>query len=356
MLRSGVTRCVLVVCLLLVDLPASAPATEGSASCSATPAIANHWQPLKDKALAPGEVRLNGKPIKSLARASQLIFDGAVLELGSGTYRMPLVIPADDVAIIGRGHVIFDGAAAQGKATFVLQGDRTRIQNIECRNVAVRDRNGACVRLEGRDLTLRHVYFHSSQQGLLGGGNLGTVKVLDSRFENLGMAGRAHGIYVGGGDELKIVDSLFLASRDQGHEIKSRTASTTIRRSVVASLDGDDSRLIDISNGGRLTITDSVLAQGPASVNQDAIGFGLEGIRYQDNSITLRRNLILLERRGRDILLNTRPGARLMAADNLIVGARSALSGDRNRHHANREQAGIAPYPAVPARPCADND
>ena len=86
---------------------------------------------------------------------------------------------------------------------------------------------------------------------MLTGPNPGRILIRNSRFERLGLNGTAHGIYVGGG-ELYVYQSEFLRSKSQGMEIKSRARKTVIERSVIASLDGVDSRLLDIPNGGEL--------------------------------------------------------------------------------------------------------
>jgi hypothetical protein len=233
------------------------------------------WEPASGARLAAGEIRVNGASAIDLADAARRLQDGALLELGPAVYKQGLIIKANGVTLRGHGQVVFDDAAVKGKGALLIQGNDTRVANIECRNIKVKDRNGACIRLQGRNLTLDHVYFHSSEQGVLTGGDPGQIIVTDSRFELLGKGGRAHGLYIGGG-ELIIRDSLFLSSVGEGHEIKSRAGRNIIERSVVASLGGADSRLIDISNGGELIVRDSVLQEGPGSVNSDMIGFALE--------------------------------------------------------------------------------
>src|SRR5690606_29444700 len=151
------------------------------------------------------------------------------------------------------------------------------IEGLECSGISVRDRNGACVRLEGRDLTLRGVNFHDSEQGVLSGGNNGLVEIEDSMFNRLGEGGQAHGIYIGGGDTaLSVRHSHFLDTRNEGHAIKSRAPVNTIRDTVIASLDQVDSRAIDLPEGGRTIISGNVIEEGPNSSNWDSIGVGLE--------------------------------------------------------------------------------
>jgi hypothetical protein len=308
------------------------------------------WAP-HAASLAHGQIRLDGRPVSSLEQAQTQWRDGSLLEIGPGVYRTPLVVRPSGVRIVGHGRVAFDGAAAEGKGTFVIKGNDTRIENIECRNVAVRDANGACVRLAGRNLVLDHVYFHDSEQGLLTGATPGDVVIRDSFFERLGRGGRAHAIYQGGGT-LAIDRSYILGSDGQGHEIKSRARRTTIAHCVVASLTQRDSRLIDLPDGGIVSVQDSTLQQGPNSTHRDMIGFGLEGRRQQQNALEVKRNLIILERRGANRLLGSKVGARgTEIRDNIIVAPQPTEFSADNLEYRSREQAGLPRYPAVPDRP-----
>lgn len=309
------------------------------------------WRPLPGADMAAGEIRVSGRPVKDLVKAVARLHDGDVLSLGPGVYTRGLRVTANNVTIEGRGHVVFKGASLGGKATFVLRGNNARLRNIECYGVKVPDRNGACVRLAGRGLTLDHVYFHDSEQGLLAGKRPGTVTVNDSRFERLGKAGRAHGIYVNGG-ELIIRDSLFVNALDEGHEIKSRARRTVIERTVVASLGGNDSRLIDIADGGELVVRKSVLEQGPASMNSDLIGYGLEGMRHPVTRIELSDNIIVVDGQRRARILHSRDGApEPEARGNVIVGRDAGVLPGMNVVLRDRAEAGLPPYPRLPPLP-----
>jgi len=309
------------------------------------------WTPEMAAAIGEGRILVDGREVGNLKDAVRQLRDGSLLEIGSGTYKAPLVIRANGVRVIGRGHAIFDGAVAEGKATFVVKGKNTTIENIECRNVAVGDGNGACVRLEGSNLTLEHVYFHSSQQGLLTGRKPGDVSIRHSFLERLGNRGQAHGIYQGGGT-LTIDRSYVLGSKSEGHEVKSRATRTTISHSVIASLNGRDSRLIDISNGGVVSITDCTLQQGPRSANLDVIGFALEKGRHKQNSLSVKRNVIILERNGSNQLLRSKAsGMTPDISDNIIVAPQSTGFENSNLEYRSRAEAKLPPAPAIPDRP-----
>ncbi len=311
------------------------------------------WQPDMTGALPPGEIRLSGRPMPNLYAAAKQLRDGDTLSIGPGVYRKGFFIHADNVTLEGRGHVVFQGGAVGGKGTFVIAGNNTTVRNIECHGVAVRDRNGACVRLEGQNLILEHVYFHDSEQGLLTGNKPGLVRIGDSRFDRLGKDGHAHGIYVNGGD-LEIYDSLFLRGRNEGHEIKSRARSTLIERTTVASLYGVDSRLLDISQGGSLTVRQSVLEEGPRSANGDMIGFALEKRPYGAHRIELTDNVFILDsKRATRILHQGKNTPEPVARGNVIIGTEKAQFAGVNLWLETRADANLPPYPALPPVPDA---
>ena len=276
----------------------------------------------------------------SVAEALGAARFGEIVTIASGVYREGAVLRADGVTIRAEPGAHMQGVAVRGKAALVIQGNDTVIEGLECSGIAVRDGNGACIRLEGRNLTLRGVHFRDSQQGLLGG--KGTILIEDSRFERLGYGGQAHGVYVLG-EELIIRRTQFLSSKGQGHEIKSRTARTIIERSVVASLDGDDSRLIDISNGGEVVIRGNVLEIGPRSVNYEMIGIGYEGLKHERNEAVIEDNLIIKDHP--NAILYGGPVAAVIR-DNVIVGGQRR---ENNRWFPDRAQAGLPPYPYLPA-------
>jgi hypothetical protein len=174
----------------------------------------------------------------------------------------------------------------------------------------------------------------------------GTVRIEDSRFERIG---QNHGVYIGRGPSHYILkNSSFLSSKDEGHEIKSRAAKNTIEHNVIASLDGVDSRLIDLPEGGENIIRHNVLQKGPASSNQDVIGIGLEGDKglHTQNSTLIEENTFIMGRPRANVLSYHRnvPAPRI-ECNNVIGGERP---GGNNTWFPSRESAGLGPYPALP--------
>ncbi|MCM2681513.1 hypothetical protein [Echinimonas agarilytica] len=310
----------------------------------------DQWSP--KPALPTSSNIIRSDQFKSLQAASNALSSGDTLQISQGTYQQAFIVKANNVTIEGLGHVVLESAIVDGKGAIVSKANNLTIRNIECRNIKAKAQNGACVRFHGKNLSLEHVYFHSGQQGLLTSNKAGKIIIEDSWFINLGKSGRAHGIYVGSDTELYISDSVFLGAKDQGHEIKSRASRTLIQRSIIASLSGFDSRLIDIPNGGELFILESILEQGPRSVNETAIGYGLEGKKYSLNTIKMRDNIIILERDGKNNLLHLKnPDTAVVASSNLVISSQTTNLPGLNFVFDSRAEAKLAPYPHLPPLP-----
>ena len=295
-----------------------------------------------------GEIKLDGKLMPSLEMAMSEAKDGSKISLGAGIYKDGGVLKANFVTIEGVKGTHLKGFSTKGKGALVVKGNDNEIINIECSNVNVSDNNGACVRFEGTNIQLRNVYFHDSQQGFLSGKNSGLILIENSRFERLGKSGRAHGIYVGSG-ELYINNSFFLSSKDEGHEIKSRASKNIIQNTTIASLNGKDSRLIDISSGGILEVTDCILEQGNNTSNSDLIGFALEGTIHEINTIKLEKNIFLLDRERGNRILHTRGQiGNSIISNNIIIGKYSGnMLDESNTFYKSRKEAGLKPFPAL---------
>ena len=159
-----------------------------------------------------------------------------------------------------------------------------------------------------------------------------------------------------------------LATTGAGHGVKSRAQSTILENNVIAGLDGHDSRAIDLPNGGDVVIRGNVLEKGPNSANAQMIGLALEGDLHEVNQTLIEGNLVIFDTlpvgllqsfaqalglmppKG-TVLVSESPG-RVILRNNTIVGAREIGSGateQDNRMYRSRGDAGLPPYPALPA-------
>lgn len=102
------------------------------------------------------------------------------------------------IGVNGRPHIDAAGQSAQGKAIWVIAGNDTLIDNIELSGCQVPDQNGAGIRQEGANLTVRRAYFHDNENGILAGNNAAsTITIEYSEFAHNGYGdGYSHNLYI----------------------------------------------------------------------------------------------------------------------------------------------------------------
>jgi hypothetical protein len=219
------------------------------------------------------EVLLVG-PDRSLrmpSEAAAVVEDGDVVRFDPGEYvdcaiwrASGLVLEAPEGAAHVRDH------ACAGKAIWVIAGNDVTVANITFSGARVPDQNGAGIRAEGKNLTVRNSRFYDNENGILGGTVEGsTILIEDSIFEGNGKcaANCAHGVYVNQIERLKVVDSMF---RRQlvGHHVKSGALALEVIGSTIEDgPDGTASYLIDVTSGGEVVIADNQMQKGPKSEN-----------------------------------------------------------------------------------------
>lgn len=218
---------------------------------------------------------------QSYARLSDAF---AVIGKGEGTV---IVAPGlyKDCAVFGGEKItlraetpstaIFDGGACGGKATLVFNGMNAVVDGIVFQNIAVRDGNGAGIRLEWGNLVVTRSTFRNSQQGILTGPyQAGTITIERSTFSRLGGCppeGCAHSIYVGAYGKLTVSRCRFEKGTG-GHYVKSRAAVNEIIDSSFDDTGGRDTNyMIDLPAGSVGLIARNEFVQGKGKENHSAL-------------------------------------------------------------------------------------
>lgn len=236
-------------------------------------------------AAAPLEVgpgKTYAKPCAAFAAAAQ----GDTIEIdaaGNGTYDGDVCAIAPNGLTIrgvnGRAHIDAAGQNAQGKATWVVEGDDITIENIELSGASVPDHNGAGIRADGTNLTIRSCYFHDNEEGILGGA--GEVLIELSEFAREGNcidpAGCAHNMYLSNSVTKFTLRYSYTHSATDGHLIKSRAQTNYILENRITGEDGTDSYEIDFPNAGTAYVIGNLIEQGANTGNPEMLTFGEEG-------------------------------------------------------------------------------
>jgi hypothetical protein len=181
---------------------------------------------------------------------------------------------------IGPGRAVLNaaGKSSQGKAIWVISGNNTTVENIEFTGAAVPDENGAGIREEGNNLTVRNCYFHDNQEGILSGAGNSTILVEFSEFARNGAGdGKSHNVYIG--NVTKFIFR-FNYSHDSivGHLVKSRAAENDIFYNLLAGgSSGSGSYDLDLPNGGKSYVIGNLIEQGPQTLNGNILAYQEEG-------------------------------------------------------------------------------
>ncbi|HEU5412839.1 MAG TPA: right-handed parallel beta-helix repeat-containing protein, partial [Candidatus Angelobacter sp.] len=179
----------------------------------------------------------------------------------------------------GRAHIDAAGQNSQGKGIWVISGKNTVIENIEFSGATVVDQNGAGIRAQGDNLTVRNCYFHDNEEGILSDSSLtSTILIEFSEFGHNGFGdGQSHNLYIGNVAKL-IFRYNYSHHANVGHLLKSRAAQNFITYNRLSDeTTGNSSYQIDLPNGGLSYVIGNVIEQGPNNDNSTLVSYLEEG-------------------------------------------------------------------------------
>ncbi len=310
--RATRTTGVAALCLATLALGGQPTATAGPTAAGPTAAGPRTWRVGPDRALT------------TPSAAAAVARDGDTVLIDPGTYAGDVATwTQDDLTLRGdggRAHLRADGRDAQGKAIWVIAGDRTTVDRIELSGAAVPDRNGAGIRQEGTGLVVTRSWFHDNENGILTGADPDSdVVIRRSRFFRNGAGdGYSHNLYVGAVRSLTVTGS-WLSSADTGHELKSRAARNTIVANRISDGNATASYSIDLPNGGLSLVAGNVVVQGPRSENPALVSYGAEGLTHASRTLWVVNNTFV-NRRSAGTFVAIADGSRAHLRNNLLVG------------------------------------
>jgi hypothetical protein len=269
--------------------------------------------------VGPGQMLATPSAAAAAAQA------GDVIQIAAGDYRGDVATwRANSLTICGMGgraRLFADGRSAQGKAIWVIAGANVVVEGIEFREATVPDQNGAGIRAEGGDLTVRDCGFFDNDEGILGGD--GGVIVIDrSEFARNGFGdGQSHNLYIGAAKRLVVTASFFHEAK-VGHNFKSRAQETRIENSYfMDGPSGTSSYLADFPNGGIVVLRGNLFHKGPKAQNATAIAYGQEGLKGATHTLEMVHNTIVMTRGGGSYVAAAAGTQRLELTANLFAGS-----------------------------------
>lgn len=216
------------------------------------------------------------------------------------------------------------------KAIFVTQGNDITIENIHFTNAKVPDLNGAGIRSEGVNLSLRYCTFTYNEDGILAGDKANCTILIE--FCEFGFNGHgdgySHNLYINHIQKL-IFRHNYTHDCTVGHLLKSRAYETYILYNRFDSPGGyDPSREIDLPNGGQVVIIGNIIRQTVNDQNSNMIGYGLEGLTNPSPQEVYMINNTLINEKSNGTYLQCQSGTSLLKAyNNIVAGGGSFIGG-----------------------------
>ena len=252
--------------------------------------------------LQVGPGKTYAKPCLAIAAAQA----GDLIEVdAAGSYQGDTCAWATDNLTVrgvnGRAKIDITGVTPnQQKGLFTISANNATIENFELSGAAISagaGNNGAGIRHQGTNLTVRGCYFHDNQNGILGApatANTGTVLIESSEFASNGAGdGFSHNMYIGNYAQFTLQYS-YTHSSKVGHLVKSRAYTSLIRYNrITDDAGGTGSYEVNLPNGGTGYIIGNLIEQSSTTQNPAIIAFGEEGTTGYDDHLFVVNNTIL---------------------------------------------------------------
>ena len=268
------------------------------------------------------------------SEAALVAKDGQTIQIDAGEYSSDAAIwPQNNLtirAVGGRAHINAKGVNVAGKGTWIIRGANTILENIEFSGAKVPDRNGAGIRLEGKNLTIRNCYFHHNENGILTGVNEDSDIVIEhSEFAHNGYGdGQSHNIYVGRVRSLTVKFSN-LHHAKIGHNLKSRAMTNQIfYNRFVDEVDGTASYEINLPDGGLAYLVGNVIQQSPKTENNTIVSYGEEGLKKGSHEFYFASNSVINDGPKEGRFIRIQSGTKIAKiVNNLFAGPGKLLEG-----------------------------
>src|SRR5262245_21316017 len=132
-----------------------------------------------------------GKTYSTIAAAVAAAQAGDTIEIDAGIYpNESMTISQNNLTLRGVGgyahlrwgtgdYLTNSSMIPNEKAILIISGSDVTIENLEFSGAKVADENGAGIRYQGGNLTIRNSYFHENEEGILGQGGLSNTLLIE---------------------------------------------------------------------------------------------------------------------------------------------------------------------------------
>ncbi len=251
--------------------------------------------------LQVGPGKAYAKPCAAIAAAKA----GDVIEVDAGSYPGDTCAWSTDNLTVrgvgGRAKIDLTGVTpAQQKGIFTIAAPSATIESFELSGAAISasaGNNGAGIRHQGLNLTVRDCYFHDNQNGILGApstAGMGNVLIERSEFAHNGAGdGYSHNMYLGNYAQL-VLQYSYSHRGNVGHLVKSRAHVSFILYNRITDEDGTASYEVDLPNGGTGYVIGNLIEQAATTQNPGIVTFAEEGVPagYDDHLYVVNNTIL----------------------------------------------------------------
>ena len=310
----------------------------GNAGSAAGPQLPAAPTPVPPPAAAPqaaGGARVlqvgPSRDLRTPAAAAKIARDGDIVEIDAAEYFGDVAVwRANNLTLRGvGGRPVLDagGASAEGKAIWVTKGANITVENVAFQNARVRDRNGAGIRAEGANLTVRNCLFKANQNGILAGSKKGsTILVEHSEFADNGHGdGQSHGIYVNDIDRF-VFRFNYVHGTKIGHHVKTRAEENVVAYNLLYDgADGTSSYAVDLNDPLISLVVGNVIQQSEKTDNSSQVHL-VAKVARPGVQAWIVNNTVISDRHAGIFVLNRSP-IEVEVRNNLLVGPMEMVKG-----------------------------
>ncbi len=281
-----------------------------------------------------------GKPYAKPCDAIALAKANDTIEIAAGTYTDTCAINTPGLTVKGVGGRpkidLSAGTPAQQKGIYVILADGVTVENLELTGAHISvnsGENGAGLRVQATNFTVRGCFIHDNQNGILGNplSPGGTLTIESSEFSGNGRGngctngnGCTHNLYLGENfDEVVFrynwSHALATDTPDKGHLFKSRAQRNFLSYNRFTAEGDTDSYEVELPQGGLGVVVGNLIEKGTMSGNPSLLAYGKEGLKNADNRLFVVNNTFV-NHLGKGTFIDVAGGAPLVAHNNLLVG------------------------------------